>query len=257
MSKIIGTGAPTSTTPGIVGQEYYDKITKKSYICTDADYEPGDRVGEIDGTYVWEERSGASWNDLEEVTVAVKTSGGATSALINFPSFTVGDTVVISVDGIEYSVVAYDSEGLIIAGDSGNEINNATGEFGWSVIKCPFGVGFYSITPHTVSYISKISKQIDQEFSSVVNLIVEDTNGEKIWKNPIEPDLLKQAVMNGCISCNIHKIHETGQIDIEPLVFISASFDLFQNWYIRFSPRDQEYNYYYEFGFDGFTHYED
>lgn len=34
MSKIVRNGAPTSTTPGILGQECYDKTTGKTYVCT-------------------------------------------------------------------------------------------------------------------------------------------------------------------------------------------------------------------------------
>lgn len=33
MSKIIGSGAPTKTTPAVLGQEYLDKNTNQVYTC--------------------------------------------------------------------------------------------------------------------------------------------------------------------------------------------------------------------------------
>ena len=55
MSKTIGKGVPTSATPGIPGQEYYDIETGKSYICTAVNYNPDEIIGEIAGSCVWEE----------------------------------------------------------------------------------------------------------------------------------------------------------------------------------------------------------
>lgn len=71
MSKIIGKRPPTEKTPGILGQEYIDSTTGKTYVCTHVNYgavndEP---AGEIEGRYTWEEGSGggaSSWNDLAD-----------------------------------------------------------------------------------------------------------------------------------------------------------------------------------------------
>lgn len=71
MPKIIRRGAPNSKTPGVLGQEYLDKDTKKTYICTHVDVEPGDRSGETTATYTWTPEGsggggGVSWNDLTD-----------------------------------------------------------------------------------------------------------------------------------------------------------------------------------------------
>lgn len=60
MSKIIGKRPPTEKTPGILGQEYIDSTTGKTYVCTHVNYgavndEP---AGEIEGRYTWVEGSG-------------------------------------------------------------------------------------------------------------------------------------------------------------------------------------------------------
>lgn len=54
MSKILGNGKPTNKTPGIVGQEYIDKLTGTSYMCTKVNHVTGDRSGESDAVYIWE-----------------------------------------------------------------------------------------------------------------------------------------------------------------------------------------------------------
>lgn len=67
MSKILGNGKPTNTTPGIVGQEYLDKASGITYVCTKVNHVPGEYCGESDGVYTWEEAGGASsWNDLKD-----------------------------------------------------------------------------------------------------------------------------------------------------------------------------------------------
>lgn len=54
MSKILGNGKPTNKTPGIVGQEYIDKLTGTSYICTEVKHTAGLQSGESDSAYAWE-----------------------------------------------------------------------------------------------------------------------------------------------------------------------------------------------------------
>ena len=70
MAKIIGRGAPSSNTYGILGQEYIDKLTGKRYICTKSDHVTDDKVGEADHYCEWaEEGAGggaSSWNDLKD-----------------------------------------------------------------------------------------------------------------------------------------------------------------------------------------------
>lgn len=53
MPKIIGHGAPTSSTPGVLGQEYFDKDAKKVYTCVGVELLPSTVVGDIRGEFEW------------------------------------------------------------------------------------------------------------------------------------------------------------------------------------------------------------
>lgn len=53
MAKIIGRGAPTSDTFGILGQEYIDELTGTRYVCTKSTHKTGTRVGEADQQCEW------------------------------------------------------------------------------------------------------------------------------------------------------------------------------------------------------------
>lgn len=70
MAKIIGRGAPTSKTYGILGQEYMDKLTGKRYICIKSATVTSDKAGEADHHCEWIEESvgggASSWNDLKD-----------------------------------------------------------------------------------------------------------------------------------------------------------------------------------------------
>ena len=70
MAKIIGRGAPTDKTYGILGQEYMDKLTGKRYICIKSATVTSDKAGEADHICEWVEESAgggaSSWNDLKD-----------------------------------------------------------------------------------------------------------------------------------------------------------------------------------------------
>lgn len=53
MAKIIGHGAPTSKTFGVLGQEYFDKDSNKVYTCTKVTHKTAYRAGEADAEYEW------------------------------------------------------------------------------------------------------------------------------------------------------------------------------------------------------------
>jgi hypothetical protein len=101
-----------------------------------------------------------------DFTVDTKKLGMKT--LPDFPVFDIGDTVVISVDGIEYSLVAYDDEGVVGIGDSFAELDNENGTYGWKLSKQVYGsfveINFAAIEAHTVSYSRDIVHRIDEKY---------------------------------------------------------------------------------------------
>ena len=69
-STIIGVGAPTPNTPGILGQEYIDKKTGKLYKCTKVTHITAHRTGEADASYEWmiDGIGGGSSSSIETVS---------------------------------------------------------------------------------------------------------------------------------------------------------------------------------------------
>ena len=138
MSKIIGKRPPTEKTPGILGQEYIDSTTGKTYVCTYVNYgavndEP---AGEIEGRYTWVEGSGggaSSWNDLKDRPFDEETSeivifpeeeliyDDSYRAFIIFTPFTlvVGEEYIVNWDGKEYIFTAEQFGPSIMLGSTG------------------------------------------------------------------------------------------------------------------------------------------
>lgn len=109
----------------------------------------------------------ASWNDLKDkpfyaeiVEKTVECTSGLDGHFLDgFPVFTVGDTVTVKVDGVEYSLVAFDDDGLTI-GDSWADLENGTGQLGWQI----YEGGFFSAEEHTVSYMTEIVHKLDVKY---------------------------------------------------------------------------------------------
>lgn len=72
MAKLLGRGAPTTKTYGILGQEYINELTGERYICTKSTTVTSDKAGEADHRCEWAlENSGgtggaSSWNDMPD-----------------------------------------------------------------------------------------------------------------------------------------------------------------------------------------------
>lgn len=102
------------------------------------------------------------YEELESVTV----EGGANNAIEGFPVFAVGDTVTVSVDGVEYSLVAYDDEGFVTIGDTYSSLENGGGQLGWQFYVAPYDgkVHFSATEAHTVSYLVPVYHTIDPKY---------------------------------------------------------------------------------------------
>ena len=86
--------------------------------------------------------------------------------LDGFPIFAVGDTVTVTVDGVEHSLVAYDDDGFTTIGDTAISIDNGEGQLGWQfyVSSGSEKVNFYATEAHTVSYLSSVYHTIDAKY---------------------------------------------------------------------------------------------
>lgn len=80
--------------------------------------------------------------------------------LNGFPYFKIGDTVTVNVDGVEYSLVAFDDDGATI-GDSFDDVKNGTGQYGWQIY---YDGSFYATEFHTVSYYCETVHKIDKKY---------------------------------------------------------------------------------------------
>ena len=63
------------------------------------------------------------YDEIQSVTVEGISSDILEGSLV----FTVGDTVTVTVDGVEHSLVAYDEDGYPIIGDTYSSIENGEG----------------------------------------------------------------------------------------------------------------------------------
>ena len=90
----------------------------------------------------------------------------ADAELDGFPIFAVGDTVTVTVDGVEHSLVAYNDDGFTTIGDTSSSIDSGEGQLGWQfyVLSGSKKVNFYATEAHTVSYLSSVYHTIDAKY---------------------------------------------------------------------------------------------
>ena len=89
------------------------------------------------------------YKELRSVTVENVSS----DVLEGLPIFAIGDTVNVNVDGVEYSLVAYNDDGNVTIGDTWNDIDNGEGQLGWKLfLGADNTVWFYGREAHTVSF---------------------------------------------------------------------------------------------------------
>lgn len=114
--------------------------------------------------------------------------------LDSFPSFSVGDTVTVNVDGVEYSLVAYEDEEMPNIGDTRDSIMNGKGQFGWGTICVGREPLWFSSEPHTISYstVEEI-KKIDRKYLPKVAFIT--YNGD--WSSDFSYDELHEKLLYG------------------------------------------------------------
>ena len=206
-------GAPSSTTPGNVGDYYIDIDTGKVYQCVDVTTQ-GDDLGFVtvyanggnkNTVYVWKSTGASSYNELEDKPfgeeIKENTVTGSNMTLPNFPAFAVGDTVNVTVDGVEYSLVAYKDETIII-GDSSDDLAMQRGELGWQIWCDSTEVHFYSEYEHTVSYSYQTVKTIDPKYLPETTgggqFVVTFAHGDDGYTIDKTREEIAQAVEAGC-----------------------------------------------------------
>lgn len=206
-------GVPEATTQGNVGDLYVDLNTGKVYRCEDiVTYGDEHSYGTVytnrgnkNTVYVWKSTGASSYNELEDKPfyeeIKEKTVTGSNMTLLNFPAFAVGDTVNVTVDGVEYSLVAY-KDGTIIIGDSSDDLAMQRGELGWQIWRDSTEVHFYSEYEHTVSYSGRTIKTIDPKYLPAPGTeIIVATKNEQYTAAidlPISITELAEKVRTGC-----------------------------------------------------------
>ena len=124
------------------------------------------------------------------------------TVLERFPVFAIGDTVTVNVDGVEYSLVAYEDEGGVVIGDSSSSFDSGEGQFGWVIYIVEEVVMFYAKEVHTVSYLgTDYHHKIDPKylpasfkpegksyltFSSLSSFTLAVSNTTKNWNGTLE-----------------------------------------------------------------------
>lgn len=131
-------------------------------------------VVKIDGKYLiqsdWDQNDETAadyvknrpfYDEIQSVTVEGISSDILEGSLV----FAVGDTVTVTVDGVEHSLVAYDEDGYPIIGDTYSSIENGEGQFGWQIyVDDSKAVQFYAKEAHTVSYFAKSPVKINEKY---------------------------------------------------------------------------------------------
>lgn len=118
------------------------------------------------------------YNGTKTVTVETKEE----VELNNFPVFAVGDTVTVNVDGVEYSLVAYDDDGCVTIGDTTDSIISGEGQLGWQIYIEDGEVWFYTKEAHTVSYSVEEVVKIDEKYLPPISKQVVYDSSNAVFK---------------------------------------------------------------------------
>lgn len=139
---------------------------------------------------------GCGWVERKEVTVEFPAQ--SQNVLEGFPLFAVGDTVNVKVDGVEYSLVAFDG-GAPMVGDTMEQLQTGTGEYGWLLGGDEAtGVLFFCVDSHAVSYVCEVAHKIDKKFIPNYGALVMNLNA-LIGKAP-----LVKTLSNGATIRSVH-----------------------------------------------------
>lgn len=135
------------------------------------------------------------WVERKEVTV--ECAAQSPNVLEGFPLFAVGDTVTVKVDGVEYSLVAFDG-GVPMVGDTMEQLQTGTGEYGWILGSDePTGAHFLCVNSHAVSYVADIVHKIDEKFIPNYGALVMNLNaliGEIHFEGQLSDETVVYAV---------------------------------------------------------------
>ena len=161
---IEGYGKPTATSGIELGTIYTDLDTGKQYELIDYNF-----IGNLSdkwwktvnpNNYKYSSSGSCDWNTMEnrpfgdEPEVFSITVGAEESVMLEgFPLFNIGDTVSITIDGVEYSLVAFEDMGVPTIGEAGDDLYDGQG-FEWAAASIDIDgcVYFYTTQGCVVSY---------------------------------------------------------------------------------------------------------
>lgn len=150
------------------------------------------------------------YSETKIVTVDNATAVAQDEALVleGFPVFAVGDTVTVSVDGVEHSLVAFDNEGDPTIGDTSSSVGTAEEQFGWFIYYNGSDVSFCAEEAHTVSYLVAVGHhKIDPKYlpDSVLSAIDADAYQVRLLQKDLGEwvlergtyDVIREKLANG------------------------------------------------------------
>lgn len=130
MAKIIGHGAPTNKTFGVLGQEYFDKDSNKVYTCTKVTHKTAYRAGEADAEYEWSVIGNDPFEAKKEIITIVPEQSVTSEYSQDTPVGTVcmnrfpktmdlidGAKYIVCINNKNYEVTAKEVMGLVVIGD--------------------------------------------------------------------------------------------------------------------------------------------
>lgn len=142
---IVGNGAPTKNTPGILGQEYFDKTSSTTYICVNAKHVTGKRAGESDNIYEWKIEGGAPFSDSRKDVVVLPET---TFSSVLDEEY--GDEYAYGVIECDLSLTVGKSYKVIFLGQLAYELESfmcdsgvCLGAYGNDFSTCPFRISNY------------------------------------------------------------------------------------------------------------------
>ena len=134
-------------------------------------------VHKIDGKYLPE---GSGYIETKMVDFVCR--AGRNADMLNVPAFYEGQTVEITVDGVEYSLVAKEQDGLIYIGDYINDLDTNP-QYGWTVMSypgddiCPVVAECNSEKKRTFSCLANVPHKINPRCLPQI-YIVDDVENE-------------------------------------------------------------------------------
>lgn len=139
---------------------------------------------------------GYPYETVEEFSVDV--TADVPTPLENFPKFAVGDTVKLKVDGVEYSLIAFDDNGNATIGDTFGEFYTGMGAYGWLIMSGSTAYTCFAKAAHNLSWKTNVAIPFDVKFMHKPLVVRTEKDENEIPYITMEDvEKIKDAFLNG------------------------------------------------------------